>query len=271
MRDGRPKNHVEGGRSSPKRLRVIIFRMAVAVALFSLLVGNIPRPAEAVTLNSDLVWFMGFNPGYAKLFNDTSIQDQPSNVMLATSKQIVQAGHYSAYYAYIGSPPGVDLRGYPTEDVSPSLKTFYVLLWVYVPSKVSGKQVKITPDWISFASLWLNDGGSSTGADPICINSDSSRTLHMNVHMINEILYSASSIQWPFNTWFSIGIYGQLNPGTANSQLIIYLNGQQIISFVGNLGPASDGLSQMHFGLYAAATQGTFAVYNDNIQLYIPS
>jgi hypothetical protein len=271
VRNRKSKIYVQDGLVSLKRLHLNLFRALVALALFSLLMGNVARPAQGVALNSRLVWSAGFETGNAKQFNDTSILAQPSSVTLSVSKQVAETGQYSAYYTYVGSThTGISLRGYQTEVLSQRLPIFYVEFWVYVPSNVNGKQVHITPDWISFASLWVNQDGSDTGGTPICVNSDSGQQIHVNVHPINKILFSTNPIKWPFDRWFSIGIYGELHPGTANSKLIIYQNGQQIISFVGDLGLSSDGLGQMHFGLYASDTQGTLSIYNDNIQVYSP-
>jgi len=244
------------------------------VFLFALAVSNAPQNISNIIysprLPTRLVWFAGFeNSSYVE-FNDTSVQDQPSWLQLFFSNQIVHSGRESSGYKYVGSPQGFDLRGYQTEVLSPRLQTFYVVFWVYVPSSVNGHRVQITSDWISFASLWLNQGGSDTGGQVLAINSDSSHTIHVNVHMINKILFPANPIKWPFDRWFSIGVYGELHLGTTNSKLVFYQNGQQIISWTGDLGIVSDGLGQMHFGLYAANTQGTIAVYNDDIQVYAP-
>jgi hypothetical protein len=268
------RNGIQNEFTSSKRLRVNVFRAAVAIALLSLLVGNLPVAAEGRVLPSRLVWSSGFETGISRTFNDTSIQDQPSGVALSISTQVAHTGSYSAYYSYVGSQnPGLDyMAGFPTEILSQRLPTFYVQFWVYVPSKVNGQQVHLTSDWICFAGLWVNQGGSDTGGRTINVNSDSSQELRIHVHMLDPspsaIVYQSHPVKWAFNEWFSIGIYGELHPGTANSKLIIYQNGQEIISWVGDLGLASDGLGQMHFGLYASNTQGTIGFYNDDLEVY---
>jgi hypothetical protein len=201
----------------------------------------------------------------------------------------VHNAKFAGYYYYVGGPNGeVDdasksIRAYPCEMIDPNNRpaTFYVQLWVYVPSVVNGTKVSF-PSWISFASLWLNLPPSSpwNGPDaiPLTINSFNNRQLALwlgplkpsNSSGPNEqyYRYQTNPITWPFDKWFSIGIYGELHPGTANSKIILYQDGIPVIQWMGDLGSYSTGLGQIHFGLYADPLQATIAIYNADVEVY---
>ena len=201
--------------------------------------------------------------GYQKL--------EVGGAIVATSSSTAYQGTYSGYY-YEGASGGPDdRRAYPTQILSPRPPKFLAEVWIYVPSSVNGQPVSLT-DWISFISIWLNDGGSNAGINPITVDSLSGarRELSLWVGMLSlpysdRIVYQAQPVKWPLDRWFKIGIQGDLQPGTADSRITVFQDGVAIINYVGNLGDQATGLGQMHFGLYTGPNQGAFAVYNDAI------
>jgi hypothetical protein len=236
------------------------------------------------TANSSrtLVWSAGYESGDQSEWNWYPEQNPQGNAVLSVSSQIVHSGEYSGYYYYAGNPNGqVSIRAYPCEMIDPTNRPvkFYIQLWVYVPSVVNGAKVSIA-SWISFASLWFNlppvNPYNGPDVNPITIDSFSNRQLALWLGPLKTssgpndqyYRYQTSPITWPFDKWFSIGIYGELHPGAASSKIIVYQDGNPIIQWTGDLGSYSTGLGQMHFGLYADPTQGTIAIYNDYVEAY---
>jgi hypothetical protein len=228
--------------------------------------GSIAQPVAAQS--SSILWSAGFESGTQSEFNYGQGQ-VAGGAVVATTTSVQYEGSYSGYYYYLGPAGGQESRrAYPTHVLTPRPSKFLVEAWAYVPSSVDGQVVALT-DWVSFVSLWLNDGGSNAGINPITIDSTTRRelTLWLGTLPSNRDVYQAAPVKWPLDKWFKIGVQGDLQPGTANSRITVFQDGVAIISWVGNLGDQANGLGQMHFGLYMGSDQGTFAVHNDAISV----
>lgn len=226
------------------------------------------------------VWSADFESGDQGAWNWYAEQ-QPQNAIISVSSQTINNGGYSGYYYYLGNPNGKgdSIRAYPSEILDPRPATFYVQFWVYVPSVVNGQQVKIA-NWVSFASLWLNSPPAypwnGPSVNPITIDSFTNQQLALWLGPLKTssgpsdpyYVYQTNPITWPFDKWFSIGVFGIIQPA-GNSSIIVYQNGVQIIKYVGNLGADCTGLGQMHYGLYADPAQATIAFYNDDINVFV--
>lgn len=199
--------------------------------------------------NTELVWSANFESGTEKDFNDTDVN--ACGGMNAVSTLRVHSGTYAGYYNYTGGSTNDNCRAYPTEVLSSNPSQFLLELWVYVP------KVQLR-DWVSFATLHLSDDTFIT------IDSNARQQIHLYMTG-GEITEQAKPITWSFDTWFKIGIRGDLHPGTTDSKITVYQDDVPIINFTGFAGNGL--LWRMHFGLYISSKQGTFAVYNDDITL----
>ena len=211
------------------------------------------------------IWSADFESGDQSQFSGGP--QETGGAKVVTSSSVQYEGTYSGYYYYAGPPGGEKRNAYPAHYLSGERPSkFLVELWVYVPSNVDGQHVTLT-DWVSFATLWVNEGSWRTG-ECLTVDSNSKRQLNLWMGMFPaepRVLYQRNPVQWPFDRWFKIGIQGDLRPGTANSRITVLQDNVAIIDYVGNLGEIYDGLDEMHFGLYMSADQGAFAVYNDAI------
>lgn len=221
-------------------------------------------------------WGANFNSGTQNEF-DQSVYTTPASVTAGVSNQIYHSAGYAAYYTFPGTAPDTSPRGYPTELPPQNPAKFYVQIWVYVPSTLNGSPVNLGP-WVSFGSIWLNTGGHTAGINPITLDSDSNHHMGLWMGMLPAFAGSYDSesahlytqqnpITWQYDTWFSIGLYGYLNPN-GQSTIQLLQDGMPIITITGVMPSSSVGLNEMHFGLYANGLSGPYAVYNDDIATY---
>lgn len=185
-------------------------------------------------------------------FNDVLVTSCGANDTI--TKTLAHTGQYSEHDHYNGGPCTENIRSYPTEAFPIAMSTFYVELWVYVPA------VNLT-DWVSFATLHLTDDTFIT------IDSNRVRELHVYNGALQDITTQVNPIKWPFDAWFKIGIFGELNPGF-NSTIILYQDDVPVVDFNGYTGHGI--LGRMHLGLYLGKNQGAFNVYNDDIKVLTP-
>ncbi|HKT22454.1 MAG TPA: hypothetical protein VJR06_07605 [Nitrososphaerales archaeon] len=198
------------------------------------------------------------------------------------SSTFAYAGTHSAYFYNSGST-GSTKDGYPLNEWTTTTPSHYrVQLWIYVPSTFNGSPVQFT-DWVSFMTLWLNPGFWQT-AYPVTIDGVQSgggaRQITMNLYpySLNYATYHITQknpISWPLDQWWQLAVECDLHPGS-NSTITIYQNNVPIISWTGNLGTTGsgsapvtyDGIYDMHMGLYVGPSQGAFAIYNDDVEIY---
>jgi len=260
-------------------MRAVFQVMSLLVTLVGLILlsAGVIAYSQCVSC-APVLWSASFESGTQSEFNYSQKQEV-GGAKVATSSHVQYDGAYSGYYYYVGPPGGGESRrAYPTEVLSPRPSKFLVEEWVYVPSNINGQPVLLT-DWVSFISLWLNEGGSDAGINPITVDSTAEHELTLWLGMLPSddapidggIVDQAQQMRWSFDRWFKIGILGDLEPGTANSRITLFQDDVAIMNYVGNLLDMSDGLGEVHNGLYTGTNQGTFAVYNDAITVRAPA
>jgi hypothetical protein len=223
------------------------------------------RPATAES--PSVLWSASFESGDPVSEFDSGGVNTAGGAIAAISSSVRYDGTYSGYYYYVGpAGGGQSRRAYPSYYMTaPNAPKFLVEMWVYVPSEIDGQPVTLT-DWVSFASLWIDEGSWRGDIEPLTIDSENQQ-LNLWVGMLPaqpRNVYQKEPVKWPFDRWFKIGIQGDLRPG-ADSTITVFQDDVAIITYVGNLGGIYCGLDEVHFGLYMGANQGTFAVYNDAI------
>ena len=212
--------------------------------------SSITSSQLSTTTTGQLVWSASFASGTEAEFNGTDVTT--CGATSSVSSLQTHGSAFAGYYYDSGGPFTENCRAYPTEMLSLNPSSFVVQVWVYVPAVTLN-------DWVSFLTLHLTDGTFIT------VDSNTKQALHLFVQGVGDF-YQASPIKWPFNTWFSIGVDADLQPGLQNASITVYQNDVPIINYTGYAG---DGLLwQMHFGLYTGEGQGHFAVYNDDITVW---
>ena len=171
-----------------------------------------------------------------------------------TNGGIVHSGNYAGYYS--GGPPqdstARNCREYPVVTFNQFLTDFYWDMWVYVPTFTQ-------TGWVSFATFgnWANPNTQSF--EPFTLDALANGDFQLD--NIYNGQYFPTSTPVPLNQWFELSLIAH-GVGSSTATLQFYLNGQPLVSESGNVqpGPYNSG----HFGLYKEASQGNYAVYNDD-------
>ena len=167
-------------------------------------------------------------------------------------------------------------RAYPTIQFQKTPQGIFrtpclITLWVYLDTKLDPKPRGHISDWFSFATLTPD---VTNGWNRVVVANISSTGYLRLVHVPKQgqqiHLYQADalndpngSLKFPYQQWVRMDLLIDFNQSSGYAKL--WQNGILVSHALVEGG--SGGLSQAHFGLYAAAAVASCTIYNDKLRI----